>query len=706
MGLFRVKQITSPDAFVPVAMATMARANYIVRRIVNAREDHETGRIVKNIDRLSDMLCGVIDMAELIRHTHPEKAWVDAANRAYDVLCEYMNELNTNIDLAAALDRFIKTPAFGKLPFEARQTALIFQHDFQKSGVHLPDEQRKKFVQLSSDIIAHGRDFLQGLETPKRPVVLTRKDCEGIPESNSRLWQLFALRKGMRSSISVDPESPEARRILRYSTNEDARKKIYVAQNASAPESIQVLEQLLRARAELAVLVGHRSYADMLLMDKMGATPEHVRMFLDSLLAVSRPRALQALDDIRVAKQRRQGLDSLPQIQPWDRDAYFPGIAQQPPIRLSSISPGLAMHAFSRLLKNIYGISLRPADVQHGEVWHNDVRKLEVVDETEGVIGWIYFDLFARHGKAGGATHYTIRCSRRVDDDDADGDFYKDEVRELTPELEKQWVLQTEKHATLVRGGAHQRPIAVISCDLDPGRANAMAWQDVVTLWHEMGHAMHSMIGRTEYGNVAGTRCATDFVELPSILMEHFLTSPDVLSLFFPAAEGARVLPDELVVKKAPGSPFRAIEAHSHILLASLDQHYHSEIALSADFDSTRELERIQNTQGVLPYVEGTSWQTSFGHLFSYGASYYSYLFDRAIASRVWAQVFREAPLSRESGERFKNEVLRYGGGKNAWDMTAQLLDEPALKEGGRDAMQRVGAWGMADEVASDGPLA
>ncbi len=210
------------------------------------------------------------------------------------------------------------------------------------------------------------------------------------------------------------------------------------------------------------------------------------------------------------------------------------------------------------------------------------------------------------------------------------------------------------------------------------------------------------MIGRTEYGNVAGTRCATDFVELPSILMEHFLTSPDVLSLFFPA--GAPSLSDMMI--KTPASPFRAIEAHSHILLASLDQHYHSEIALSADFDSTRELKMIQNTQGVLPYVEGTSWQTSFGHLFSYGASYYSYLFDRAIASRVWAQVFRESPLSRENGERFKNEVLRYGGGKNAWDMTAQLLDEPTLKEGGRDAMQKVGAWGMADEVASEGPLA
>jgi intermediate peptidase len=107
-GLFRHKQITSPDAFIPVAMATMTRANYIVRRIINAREEHGTQKIVKNIDRLSDLLCGIIDMAELVRHTHPEKAWVDAANNAYDILCEYMNELNTNIELAAVCLTFMR----------------------------------------------------------------------------------------------------------------------------------------------------------------------------------------------------------------------------------------------------------------------------------------------------------------------------------------------------------------------------------------------------------------------------------------------------------------------------------------------------------------------------------------------------------------------------------------------------------------------
>jgi mitochondrial intermediate peptidase len=148
----------------------------------------------------------------------------------------------------------------------------MFQHDFEKSGIHLPSEQRKKFVELSSSIIDHGRNFLQALGTSKPPVRLTREDCEGVPE-NPKMWRLYALKRGIRSSILVEPESTEARRVLRYSANEDARRRVYVAQNTSSPEQIEVLENLLRDRAELAALVHHRSYADMLLKDKMGKNP-------------------------------------------------------------------------------------------------------------------------------------------------------------------------------------------------------------------------------------------------------------------------------------------------------------------------------------------------------------------------------------------------------------------------------------------------
>jgi intermediate peptidase len=225
---------------------------------------------------------------------------------------------------------------------------------------------------------------------------------------------------------------------------------------------------------------------------------ENVRAFLDSLLEFSKPRALKALQDVQVLKQKRERLDYAPQIQAWDRDAYFPSISTPSPVKLPRISPGSSIFAFSRLLKSIYGISLQPSDVINGETWHKDVRKLDVVDETEGVVGWIYLDLFYRPGKAGGSTHYTLQCSRRVDDDDADADYLINHREDSPPdqtsidkELERDWILATEKHTNSSREGAYQRPIAVISCDLDPARERNMDWQGVVTLWHELGHAMH-----------------------------------------------------------------------------------------------------------------------------------------------------------------------------------------------------------------------
>ena len=207
-----------------------------------------------------------------------------------------------------------------------------------------------------------------------------------------------------------------------------------------------------------------------------------------------------------------------------------------------------------------------------------------------------------------------------------------------------------------------------------------------------------AMIGRTEYQNVAGTRCATDFVELPSILMEHFLNSPSVLSLF-DADESTTVRQ----IGNHHNDPCHSIDTYSQILLAAVDQVYHSEAVIDPSFDSTAELVKLHNARGLIPHVPGTSFQTQFGHLFGYGATYYSYLFDRAIASRVWRDVFADNPLSRETGEKYKREVLRYGGGKDPWSMVSSLLDAPELEVGNAEAMREVGRWKIEDDVGQPG---
>ncbi|KAF7307093.1 Mitochondrial intermediate peptidase [Mycena indigotica] len=695
-GLFGHRNLTTPNELVALADATVIRAQLLTDRILRAKESRrELLLVVKNLDRLSDLLCGVIDLAELVQNAHPDVKWIEAANFAHEKLCNYMNVLNTHTELYSVLKVVLSDPTIVKtLPPEAHATALIFSRDFESSAIDLPPAKRDKFVSLSSEILLLGRKFLQGVTTFGPPATIKPSELAGLKDQGLGVRLRLQARFTQRDLL-VYPGSIQAQMIMRDAPAEEARRRVYIASNSSTPDQIEVLDNLLRSRAELAQLVGKSSFAQMTLDDKMAKSPENVGYFLDALLDHTRPAARSALEALSVRKQNHLNTPSLPTIQAWDRDFYCPPEPPAPPVALPPLTLGTVFMGLSRLFRHLYGISLRPVDVSSGEVWHPDVTKLEVVDEQNGVIGWIYADLFARPGKANGAAHYTVRCSRRTDDDDELGDG-------VSPELEGQIALSREfeavkRHKLPNQDGVYQLPLVVLLCEFARPAAQAgtiLQWHEVTTLWHEMGHAMHSMVGRTDYQNVSGTRCATDFVELPSILMEHFLTSPTVLSLF--DAESTSV---DRQSGNHHEDPCHSIDTYSQILLAALDQMYHSPTVLEHNFDSTAELARLHNTRGLIPHVPGTSFQTHFGHLVGYAATYYSYLFDRAIASRVWRNVFSADPLERATGEKYKREVLGYGGGKDPWKMVSTLLNAPQLESGDAEAMREVGRWRIEDDI-------
>ncbi|KAF9454102.1 mitochondrial intermediate peptidase [Macrolepiota fuliginosa MF-IS2] len=699
-GLFGHAQLSHPNAFVSLADATLVRAQILTNRILNARASKdELVKVVKNLDRLSDMLCSVIDLAELIRNAHPDKNWVSAANNAYEKLCEFMNVLNTHVGLYEVLKAVLSDPSLVKtLSPEAYQTALIFWRDFEKSAIDLPPEQRQQFVSFSSDILVLGREFLGNASAPRPPAAIRPGDLAGIKDQGMGV-RLQLQAQFTKRDLLVYPGSLQAHMIMRSAPDEEPRRRMYIAANSSTDQQVDTLEKLLKTRAELARLVGRRSFAHMTLDDKMAKTPENVMNFLDALMNHTRTSARGALRTLSSRKQAHHKLSSLPIIQAWDRDFYCPPEPPAPPIPLPPLTLGTVFMGLSRLFQHLYGITLRPADSATGEVWHSDVQKLEVIDEDKGLIGWIYADLFARRGKASGAAHYTVRCSRRtdLDDEEADGmvSGYEDLVKQSV-EFEK-----VKRRRIPNQDGEYQLPLVVLLCEfVRPSVSKGptvLEWQEVMTLFHEMGHAMHSMIGRTEYQNVSGTRCATDFVELPSILMEHFLKSRQVLQLFdLDGFKGLRHFSNH------GEDPCNSIDTYSQILLASLDQIYHSPAVLDdASFSTTHELASLHNTKGLIPHVPGTSFQTQFGHLFGYGATYYSYLFDRAIASRVWKQVFEKDPLNRELGEKYKQEVLKWGGAKDPWVMVSALLNAPELEHGDAEAMREVGKWRIEDEGLS-----
>lgn len=499
-GLFTLGALAAPESLPALTERTLVHAQAVVDRISRAPEDtsgRELRLVVKNLDRLSDLLCGVIDMCELVRNAHPDTRWVDAADRTYERLCSYMNGLNTDRGLFLALVATLEAEHSPPLSHAERQVALSFLRDFEKSGIDLPPSVRARFVELSDSLLSLGRTFLSNASSgpatnPPIEFPDAAKLLDGLPPS---FVHSLPQRKG---TALVTPGSYEAQVIQRYAREGEARRLAYVGNNVADPERIGVLEEMLAQRAELAGVLGRRNWAEVALVDKMAKTPENVNGFLSSLAEHHRE---SAGNDIGVL-QRLKGSaltgihdkDVIKSINAWDRDYFTEKHVQSlAPASLPPLAPyfstGTVMRGLSRLFSRLYGISFRPAPVAPGEVWHPSVRRLDVVDETEGTIGVIYCDLFSREGKPPNAAHYTVRCSRRVDDDDVAGD-------RMAPGWDASWGPGLETPGSAVRGkdGKYQLPIVVLTTDfgeVERGRPALLGWHEVETLFHEMGHAMH-----------------------------------------------------------------------------------------------------------------------------------------------------------------------------------------------------------------------
>ncbi|RUP51029.1 peptidase family M3-domain-containing protein [Jimgerdemannia flammicorona] len=752
-GLFNNPDLATPRGFERAANKALCRARLIVERICRAPQngDAEMRRVVKNLDRLSDTLCSVIDMAEFIRNTHPDREILEASNRAFEELCSYMNILNTDTSMHEVLVQVLATPTLtSTFTPEEHATALTFLRDFQKSGIHLPASQRSIFVTLSDRILSLGRDFTSANPRAVSHARVPPSRLEGVGSA----FLKSVVRDDGFAYVSTTPY--ESTMVLKYAKDAEVRKEVYKAANSATDKSIGVLEDLVRARGELAKLVGKKSYAEVFLQDKMAKGPgmcvtiaislyvwgyveglnmkhgacllaqfhfffsqfttENVQTFLHTLLDHHLPKSRSDLLLLQQTKQRVQQLSFLPTINAWDRDFYINiyATSARPNTRLAPISPyfslGSVMQGLSRLFHHLYGVRLEPAQTHRGETWHEDVRKLDVICERDGSIGTIYCDLFSRPRKMSNSAHYTVRTSRRVDDDDEAGDLLHGSPPSFFSHGSPPSFFSHGEPVTVEgagrsipsRPGRHQSPVVVLTCDFPPTSPTSptlLNLHEVETLFHEMGHAMHSMLGRTDFHNLAGTRCATDFVELPSILMEHFVHHPHVLALFARHHATREPLPPALLARHvAQDRLFRALDSHAQILMALVDQHYHSADVLKPDFSAVGVWSRLQDSFGTVPNVPGTAWPTQFGHLFGYGAGYYSYLFDHALARRIWKKCFERDPLDRTMGERFRAEVVGWGGSRDAWKCVAGVLggeDAEVLMGGDERAMKRVGEWGV-----------
>uniref|UniRef100_A0A672NNK8 Mitochondrial intermediate peptidase-like n=1 Tax=Sinocyclocheilus grahami TaxID=75366 RepID=A0A672NNK8_SINGR len=609
VGLFGVPELSGPAGFQMAQHQALREAEFLVHKACT----HPPGAVtVETFDQLSDSLCRVADLADFIKVAHPDAAFREAAERTCVEIGTLVEILNTNVDLCQSLKNLLGNEAvLATLDSDTRRVAELFMFDFEISGIHLDESKRSKAVALNVKLLDLYHEFLSGSQLPNAI------DKQVLPEH-------------IRHCFSIDGNRVQIGGLHADSPNElvrEAAYKIFLYPNTSL---LLCLDELLACRHELATLVGYESFAHRALKGTMAKTPENVMKFLRLLTEKLSDRTSR---DFKMMKEmKKKAHTTNPEVMPWDHAYLSSAIRTEmfnidPSVYSPYFSLGACMEGLNRLFMQLLGVYFQAEQPKMGELWSEDVRKLAVVHETEGLLGYIYCDFFRRPDKPHQDCHFTIRGGRLRED------------------------------------GVYQLPVVVLMLSLPPpsGRTPSLLTPSMVeNLFHEIGHAMHSMLGRTHYQHVTGTRCSTDFAEVPSILMEYFASDYRVLSQF--------------------AQHYQTGE----IFYAALDQVYHGKPQYRSTTDILRE---VQEKFYGLPYVHDTAWQLRFSHLVGYGAKYYSYLMSRAIASMVWRQCFLQDPFSRVMGERYRREMLAHGGSKEPVLMVQGMLQKTPTIEDFVDAL-------------------
>ncbi|KAG5189119.1 putative mitochondrial intermediate peptidase [Tribonema minus] len=631
-----VTGLNSPEDFMRLAKVAVGECETIRARMTPAHGQVPSGtralEQLRDLDRISNTICGVIDAAEFARNVHADPAFREAAEETFDALSGYIQDLNTDSSLHAVLQSMTSCDAsMAGFTEEQRRTATLLQSEFERDGIHLPAQERAAIAALQGEILRLETAFNTNISAP---------DAGGVVE------------------VPLDAATCSA--VLRGARDPRIRRQVLRSQNAAcAQANAKVLEDLVDARQRLASSLGFDSFAHRSAVDKMLQSPDEVLAFLEDLSSSVKGKARDELQQLQDLKTEVEGEAAGP-VQPWDLHFYM-GHAKARRYRLdgSAISSYFTLDGcvagLAKLCEGLFGIRLEERALAEGEAWDGGaaraagavaVRKLALSHPTKGDLGTVYLDLGARPGKFVHAAHYTIRC-----------------------------------------GVLYQRPIVALVASFGLPEAShgqrLLSHGELETLLHEFGHALHSLLSRTEFQHASGTRAPVDWVEVPSHLLEYFAWDERCLGLLSGHHATREPLPPDVArALRASKGMFAGLETQQQVLFASVDQQLFGRRSSDAASVESVVNSAQQKFRATLPGEGGPAgaWHCRFAHFTGYGAGYYSYLYDRVLAANIWQKRFAAEPLSREAGERFWRSILAHGGARDPHHMLSDMLggDKPS----------------------------
>ncbi|MEC7755524.1 M3 family metallopeptidase [Roseivirga sp. UBA1976] len=579
------------------------------------------------------------------------------AREVSPMLTEFSNDILLNEQLFKRVKTVYDQQNREDLSPEAQTLLDKTYKSFTRNGALLSDEKkatlRKIDVELAQLSLEFGEHVLA--ETNKYELVLENEaDLAGLPDQIKEQAAETAENKGYPGKWVITLEYPSYVPFMTYSARRDLREKLAKAFGSKAfkgddLDNREIVKQIVKLRNERAKLLGYKTHAHFVLEERMAQSPDKVMDFLSELEKYGKPGARRDVEEVAAFAQK---LDGLEKLEKWDFAYYSEKLKKEkynvddellkPYFQLEHVVEGVFKTA-----EKLFGI--RFIENPSIDRYHKDVTVYEVKDENDNDVATFYADFFPRAGKRAGAwmTSYAGQ--------------YKDE------------------------SGNH-RPLVSIVCNFTkPSKTtpSLLTFNEVTTLFHEFGHALHGMLANGTYESLSGTSVYWDFVELPSQLMENWCYEKECLDLFARHYKTGEKIPQEYIERiKESASFMEGYQTMRQLSFGMLDMAWHGTENLEVENVAAFESDIMSKTDVLAP-IEGTNMSCSFSHIFQggYSAGYYSYKWAEVLDADAFEYFKEHGIFNRSIADKFKEHVLSAGGSEHPMKLYKRFRgQEPDVK--------------------------
>ena len=628
------------EHYLPAFEQGIAEAKAEIDAIVANQEEPTFENTIEAMEYAGQTLSKVASIFYAVMEAHTDETKQQIAEQISPMLTEYSMYVSLNNDLFQRVKAVYEKK--DELGLDQDQMTLLEDNykSFVRGGANLSDEDKAVYSKLSEELSLTTLQFSKNVLAATNAYTLHITDSTelgGLPEFVKTMGAETAAEKGLEGwAFTLD--YPSYGPFLKYSTNRELRKQVWMAYNTRAIggefDNTEIVKKIIDLRIKIANILGYETYADYALEERMAKNKKTVDEFVMQLLKPSMEFAKKDVADV-LAYAKKNGFEENV-LQPWDF-SYWSERYQEAEYSLSAeeLKPYFQLEscidAVFGLATRLYGITFEERnDIP---VYHQDVKVYEVKDADGSHLSLFYADFFPRASKRGGA-----------------------------------WM--TDFRGQSVRDGVEYRPFVTIVCNFTKPTADAPALithDELTTFLHEFGHALHGMLAKGRYPSLTGTSVSRDFVELPSQIMENWAFEPEYLNSFAKHYQTGEPIPAELIEKIVAAKNYLAAYGQVRQLhFGYLDMAWHSLKEVPAV--STVEFEQsVLAPWGVLPAAEGAAFSTSFSHIFSggYSAGYYSYKWAEVLEADAFSLFKEKGIFNTEVADSFRKNILEKGGAED-----------------------------------------